>query len=92
MNSVVSSSSVYIQIDIYPRKVDWQQILNDMKQAGMAYSAQATALGKEWSTFQRWMEGSELKYGDGTALLRLHMAVCGESLTIQRLNEVELLI
>ncbi len=92
MNSVISSSEVCLQIDIYPRKVNWTQIIQDMRHAGMIYSAQATALGKEWSTFQRWMDGSELKYGDGTALLRLHMTVCGEDLTIKRLTEVELLI
>lgn len=65
-------------------KIDWRQIFNDMKAKGFSKTRAALTLGKEWSTVQRWVNGSDPAHLEGERILRLHELVCGADLTAQR--------
>lgn len=73
---------------MFPRRLPWRRIFDDMKEAGCAYSRQAALVGVEWSTFQGWMDGDvEPRFSVGQALLAMHEATCGAELTAQRQRE-----
>lgn len=81
-----SSEYVYlIDIDITPLKIDWNIIIQDLKERNYAPSRQAISIGKSWSTFQKTMQGSEPSFAYGHALLMLHTKVCGSRVTEQRI-------
>lgn len=88
--STLSSSGCVSQIDIYPKQVNWRRILDDMKEHGLSYSAQAEALGRGWSSYQCYLDGGEPRYGNGAAILRLHVNICGIELTMRRIEEAEM--
>ena len=75
--------------------LNWRQIAEDIRGqqikqnhfTGMSFVQQAKTLGLEWSTYQRYLEGSEPKYSQANALLRLHSDMCGEASTQKRLSE-----
>ncbi len=69
-------------------RINWRQIAEDIRNAGLPFHQQAFSLGREWSTYQRWRSGSEPKFSDGQALLVLHTHFCGSELTQTRLKEI----
>jgi len=72
---------------IYPVKLNWPQIIDDIILTGRSYSDIANLVGVPWSTAQRWRDGSEPMESSGRSLLALHCRCCGEDLTIQRIAE-----
>lgn len=90
---LTASSSDYVhtlpvsEFDIDPANVNWALLINDMKDAGLSGSKQALSIGSQWSTLQRWWQGSEPSFKYGHSLLILHAKTCGLTLTHQRLRE-----
>jgi len=76
-----------LSIDVTPLSPDWSQITRDMKEKGLPYYRQALAIGVEWSSYQRYMDGAHPGFGNGHAILILHAKVCGVEQTYTRLNE-----
>lgn len=74
---------------VYPARLPWRRIFDDMKNHGCAYSKQAQLIGVEWSTYQGWMSdtGAEPRHSQGVAILAMHTAVCGVELTEKRQRE-----
>lgn len=73
---------------VYPAKLPWPTIMDDLKAKGCAYHRQAILIGVPWSTYQRWMAGEgEPRHSQGVAILALHTTVCGAELTRQRQRE-----
>lgn len=71
-----------------PVRIDFRQCADDIKaRTGMSYSQQAVEIGKEWSTFQRWLNGARPRHADGEMFLLLHSYSCGPDLTQQRRTE-----
>jgi hypothetical protein len=79
--------TVPLEFDIDPINLNWALIIQDMKENGLSGSKQALSIGSQWSTLQRWWQGSEPSFRYGHALLILHSKVCGTHLTRQRLLE-----
>ena len=75
MNSTYGST-LY---DLSQWRLDWRQIAHNIRETGMSFRQQAETLGLEWSTYQRYLEGSEPKYSQGNALLTLHANMCGKN-------------
>lgn len=76
---------------IYAPRMDWQQVLDDLRENGCTGYRVAKILGVNWSTVQHWRDSpkAELGYGLGRALLRLHAAFCGAGMTTRRHIEAE---
>lgn len=74
---------------VFPKRLPWRAIFDDMSAAGYSYSRQAAILGAPWSTFHGWMQdgGSEPRYSLGRAILAMHQAVCGPALSEKRQRE-----
>lgn len=53
-------------------RVNWPEVLMDLRRAGYGRTAVADALNVPISTVQRWQGGSEPRYSSGLLLLRLH--------------------
>ena len=90
MLSTTIGSSDYLHVltlNVYPKEIDWAVISDDIKGSGLCYFRQAIALGKEWSTLQKWRNGAQPRFCDGHALLMLHTKICGEELTKKRLGD-----
>ena len=66
MQTIISSSIPIPSIDIFPRRVDVRTLADDLTANGLKYSIQAESLGVGWSTYQRWLAGTEPKYSDMT--------------------------
>lgn len=64
----------------------WLKMAIDMHNRGMTYSRQAAEIDKEWSTYQRWLNGSEPRYWDALLIIELHTLVCGKEMTRLRLT------
>ena len=77
--------------DIYPPKIDWKLILEDLRDNGCSGYRAGKLIGMSWCAIQnlRDKEGAEPGYGNGRALLRLHARFCGAALTIRRQSESE---
>lgn len=73
--------------DIYPHKLNWRQILQDMKDKGCSIYMAAKKLGRPETTVQSWAAGHEPSHSHGAALLQLHTQVCGEEATKKRCTE-----
>lgn len=74
--------------EIEPKKLDWRQILEDIKAKGCSIYRAAKILGKPETTVQSWHSGKhEPSYSHGAALLMLHSTVCGEEATKNRCAE-----
>lgn len=76
---------------VYAPNVDWQQILNDLRDHGCTGYRVAKVLGCSWSAVQNWRDNPDAEpgYGLGRALLRLHSAFCGAAMTTRRCMEGE---
>jgi len=74
---------------VYPRVLNWSQIMHDIADNGCSYSEVSKILGVGWSTVQRWRTGSEPGHSIGTALLMIHAKYAGQDLTKQRVSEAE---
>ena len=72
---------------VYPRVLDWSNIMADIADNGCSYSDVSKILGVGWPTVQRWRTGSEPGHSKGTALLLIHARYCGQDLTKQRVSE-----
>ncbi len=75
---------------VYPRKIDFVQIIEDIKDYAGTYSVISEVLGTGWSTLQRWRKGAEPGFTSGTGLLMVHAQICGPELTQQRVEEAEI--
>lgn len=73
--------------DIYPKRLDWRRILDDLKEGGTSIYQAAKILGRPETTVQSWVKGHEPSYSNGASVLLLHSRVCGENLTKIRCNE-----
>lgn len=73
--------------DIYPKRLDWKRILEDLKERGTSIYQAAKILGRPETTVQSWVKGHEPSYSNGASVLLLHSKVCGEELTKIRCNE-----
>lgn len=89
MKATASSTDYVFIIDVivYPLKIHWPTIIDDMRERGISPYRQAKTISCEWSTFQRWKNGSQPLFANGHALLILHSKICGIALTQQRLFE-----
>lgn len=78
-----------IQVDdyVFPREINWIQIIEDIKAEYGTYSCIAKALGVEWSTVQGWRQGCEPRFTNGSGLLMIHAKICGGKRTQQRIAE-----
>ncbi len=83
------STHKYQVLYIYPRRVDFQQLIEDIVGTGMSYFGIARAMGVSWSTLQKWRKGSEPRHSTGSALLGLHRQICGTEINQQRITEAE---
>jgi hypothetical protein len=73
---------------VYRSVLPWRKIFDDMKDRGCAYSRQASMIGLEWSSYQRFVkDGVEPRHSIGAAILELHTKLCGAELT--RLRQTE---
>jgi len=80
-----------LMFDVFPLKIDFSKIIEDIKQSGMNYSQQAVSIGRGFSTLQRWKNGAQPQFTTGHALLILHTKICGPEKTHERINESQLL-
>lgn len=92
VNATISSSDYQqiLQIDVFPLEVSWTTLIDDMTRKGYTPTRQAAMLGKGWSTFQRWLNGTEPRFRHGHALLVLHQKICGPELTKLRFTQMSL--
>lgn len=60
-----------------PATPDWPAILADIHAAGVSYRQQAILLEVEYSTLQRWLQGTEPKYWMGNEILAMLLRTCG---------------
>lgn len=72
---------------VYPKRLPWDKILNDLKDAGVTPSETAELIGSGWSSLQTWRKGVEPRYSVGVSILTIHTRYCGEELTNQRKTE-----
>lgn len=72
---------------VYPKKIDWCQIFDDLNSAGVSPYQVGILIGQGWSSVQRWKTGTEPKYSVGVSILFVHARHCGGELTDQRLEE-----
>lgn len=70
------------------KPLPWRAMADDMKAAGLSYNRQASCLGLGFSTYQRYLDGTEPKYSIGTVIKALHLQVCGQSLHTLRCNSI----
>lgn len=72
--------------DIFPPKIDWRQVLTDLRDNGCTGYRVATLIGSSWCAVQNWRDNPQAEpgYGYGRALLRLHAQFCGAALTMRR--------
>jgi hypothetical protein len=78
--------------DVDPPRIGWALIVRDLLAAGCSKYRIAAALGVSISTVQVWARisaSSDIRYGYGRALIRLHSRYCGAALTFQRITEAE---
>ena len=73
--------------DVFPKKLNWRAILQDIKTSGYSLYEVAKRLGKPESTIQSWWKGHEPSHSHGQAILELHSKCCGEEATKSRCNE-----
>lgn len=75
---------------IEPPSIDWSLIIRDMLEAGCSKYRIAASLGVHVSHVQHWAQThTDIRYGYGRALLRMHAHICGAALTTQRITEGE---
>ena len=72
---------------VYPRVINWGDIMEDIATNGMTYSDVSKCLGIAGATIQGWRTGSEPRHSSGGALLLVHARICGRELTKLRVAE-----
>lgn len=92
MRATVSTTDYTFIVDfeicpIKPIEIYWPTIIRDLADHGLCYRQQANSIGCEWTTLQRWKNGSQPRFNNGHALLILHSKICGIALTQKRLEE-----
>ena len=90
MKSTIDSTDYtqILDIDVFPLEVNWATLIDDITRRGYTPARQAAMLGKGWSTFQRWLNGTEPRFAHGHALLILHQKICGPELTCERFRQM----
>jgi hypothetical protein len=76
--------------EIDPPRINWSRIISDLLNAKCPKYRIAAHIGVGVSTVQTWQRlpiNSDIRYGFGRALLRLHSRYCGAALTLQRISE-----
>lgn len=71
-------------------RLDWRQIIQDLRAAGCTAYRMTSIMLIERSTVQRWQKGSEPRHSYGVAILEVHTHFCGAELTQRRLAESRL--
>jgi hypothetical protein len=72
-------------------RINWRQLLADLKVHGCSGYRVTVELGVGWSTVQSWRRmKDDPGYGYGRALILLHSRHCGAALTFQRLTEADI--
>lgn len=74
---------------IYPAKVVWVDVLDDLKKAGVSAVQVGIILDIPWSTVRAWRKGQDLKHSEGEALLELHRRYCSPPATKKRQREAK---
>ena len=83
------ASSDYVYRTVLP----WQDIFNDLKEAGCPPYKVSIITGYGWSTLQRWVyNGVEPRESAARAILILHTRYCGEEATHRRSQEAKPLL
>ena len=78
---------------VYPVRINWRLILEDLSGAGVSGYRVAKELEVERSTVQGWASAAgDIGYGNGRALLALSMAHCGQILTFDRINTAQRIV
>ena len=72
---------------VYPKKMSWDIIFNDLEDKGITPSKASMLIGAGRSSLQRWRSGTEPKHSIGVSILKIHTRYCGEELTNQRITE-----
>lgn len=72
---------------LYPTRLDWPLIINDILDKGLTKADIADLLGAPWSTLASWLDGVEPRESSGRSILSLHSRACGVEATIQRIAE-----
>lgn len=83
---MIRSHSAYLSDRIMNQNTVWRIMAQDMEQRGMSLCRQAAEIDKEWSTYQRWLNGSQPRYFDALLIIELHSMVCGKEITQSRLT------
>ena len=73
----------------YPKIVPWNRVLCDLMDSGLTASAICELIDVQWSSLQRWRDGTDPKHSIGNAILRLHKRHCGAELNARRLAQAE---
>ena len=76
-------------------RINWPRIIEDIrgeqighnKFSGLSFCQQANALELGFSTFQKYLQGTEPRYSTAKAILQLHTDMCGSASTLKRLSE-----
>lgn len=69
---------VPLPIQLYPVRVPWNRLMNDLRDFGWTpYRVATEAMQVDPPTAYSWEKGSEPRFGYGAALLELHRYVCG---------------
>lgn len=85
MSSTINPADYLAAPDyVYPAKVSWLDVLNDLKIAGIGAARVALLLGAESSTVRQWRVGHEPRHSYGQALLALHRRYCSPEATKKR--------
>lgn len=71
-------------------RVQWRNILSDLRSAGVSGYRLASVMLISRSTVQKWEQGAEPSHSYGAAILEVHERFCGPQRTLQRIQESEL--
>lgn len=89
----MSSTAAVMHEYVYPARINWPDILGDLRDAGYSGYRVAAMMGISWSTVYGWIiENKEPRYSMGEALLTLHTRHCGPEATQKRQNEAKVTV
>lgn len=89
MSAAVLESTLQTTAHQFAR-MNWHLIVADIRQVGCSGYQIARMMQVEWSTVQRWSNGSEPGWTYGHELLRLHEQLCGKNMTQLRLEQAQI--
>lgn len=87
MARITFASSDYVR----PKKIDWSQVFEDLKNHGLSPYRLEELTGYTASTIQRWAQGTEPKDSAANCILQIHTNFCGNERTRQiRMSAIEI--